>query len=41
MYKLPYWVDINKIDWDCLSINSNAIDILKKNLDKINWDGYH
>ena len=30
MFKLKDWVDINKIDWDCLSLNSNAIELLKK-----------
>jgi hypothetical protein len=32
------WIDINKLDWDALSINPNAIaiDLLEKNIDKIN-----
>jgi len=37
MYKLRNWVDINKIDWNQLSLNPNAIDILSKNMDKIDW----
>jgi len=31
------WIDIEKLDWDMLSININAIDLLKENPDKINW----
>ena len=27
----------NKIDWDNLSLNSNAISLLKENKDKIDW----
>jgi hypothetical protein len=30
MLKLRDWIDINKIDWDTLSINPNAIELLKK-----------
>ena len=37
-YVLLDWIDKDKIDWDYLSSNSNAIDLLKKNQDKINWD---
>jgi len=37
MYKLRSWIDVNKINWDYLSENSNAIDLLEKNMDKINW----
>ena len=37
MYKLRSWVDINKIDWIELSENPNAIILLEKNKDKINW----
>ena len=36
MYKLKQWV---KIDWMCLSVNSNAIPLLEKNPDKIYWEG--
>ena len=31
-------LDPNKINWDFLSINPNAIDLLKNNQDKIDWD---
>jgi len=31
------WINIKKLDWDMLSINPNAIDLLKENKDKINW----
>ena len=37
MFKLLDWIDINKINWDNLSLNSNAMELLKKNQDKINW----
>ena len=30
-------IDINKLEWDSLCINSNAIDLLENNIDKINW----
>jgi len=39
MYKLRDWIDINKIVWYSLSRNPNAIDLLEKNNDKINWMG--
>ena len=29
----------NKIDWQLLSENPNAIHILEQNLDKVDWDG--
>jgi hypothetical protein len=32
---LDYKTDL--IDWDFLSANPNAIDLLKENQDKINW----
>ena len=38
MLKLRDWVNINKINWDGLSINPNAIELLKENQDKINWE---
>jgi hypothetical protein len=38
MLKLRDWVDINKIDWNGLSLNTNAIDLLKENKDNINWN---
>ena len=37
MLKLLDWIDINKIDWNTLSLNENAIELLKKNKNKINW----
>ena len=37
MLKLRDWVDINKLDWNTLSENPNAIKLLKENKDKINW----
>ena len=36
-YELRKWIDINKIDWDWLSTNPNAIDLLKTNQNKIDW----
>ena len=38
IYKLRDWIDKNKVDWNYLSKNPNAIEILKENKDKINWD---
>ncbi len=38
MLKLRDWIDINKLNWEHLSINPNAIELLKENQDKINWD---
>ena len=41
--KLRDWVDEEKLDWECLSSNPNAIHILEKNLAspeglvKVNW----
>ena len=37
MLKLRDWIDINKLYWDLLSLNTNAIELLKKNKNKINW----
>ena len=39
-YKLKNWININYINWHCLSMNPNAIavlrtELLKENLDKI------
>ena len=36
-YKLKSWIKIDKLNWDYLSININAIDLLRENQDKINW----
>jgi hypothetical protein len=35
MYKFYDWIDFDKIYWPYLSENSNAVNILEKNLDKI------
>lgn len=35
--KLRDWIDISKLNWDCLSENPNAIDLIKENQDKINF----
>jgi hypothetical protein len=37
IYKLLDWIDINKLNWDYLSKNKYAIDLLKDNPNKINW----
>ena len=37
MLKLRDWIDINKINWECLSFNPNAMELLKENKDKIFW----
>ncbi len=37
MLKLRDLVDINKIDWVSLSLNPNAIELLKENQDKIDY----
>ena len=35
--KLRKWIPIDKVDWDELSINPNAIHIIENNLDKVKW----
>ena len=35
--KFRDWIDINKIDWEFLSRNPNAIHLLEQNLNKIDW----
>ena len=35
--KLRNWIDENKLDWNNLSSNPNAIELLKENKDKIDW----
>ena len=35
VYKLLDWIDINKLYWDGLSRNPNAINLLKNNIDKV------
>ena len=37
MLKLRDWIDIDKIDWNYLCENPNAIKLLKENKTKINW----
>ncbi len=34
-YKLRDWVNTDNIYWYCLSLNTNDINLLEKNLDKI------
>ncbi len=36
-YKLREFIDENKLNWVYLSGNSNAIELLKENPDKISW----
>ena len=31
------WIDIEWLSWDALSVNPNAMDLLKNNQDEINW----
>ena len=38
-YKLLDWIDINKLDWDGLSKNPGAINLLEKNTDNIELIG--
>jgi hypothetical protein len=38
LYKLQDWVDLDKLDWSGLSINSNAIHLLENNQYKIDWN---
>ena len=33
----PFSEHINKLDWESLSYNPNAISLLEDNIDKINW----
>ena len=37
IYKLKDWININQLNWNSLSENSNAIHLLEQNPDKINW----
>ena len=39
LVELRSWINRDKINWDELSSNPNAILMLEKNQDKINW-GY-
>ncbi len=38
MWKLSYWIDKDKLIWEELSLNPNAIYLLESNPNKINWD---
>ena len=38
VYKLLDWIDVKKLDWNYLSMNPNAIELLRANQDKINWN---
>jgi hypothetical protein len=35
--KLLDWIDINRLDWNGLSSNINAIDLLKENTEHLDW----
>ena len=37
MLKLRKWININKINWNVLTDNPNAIKLFKENKNKINW----
>jgi hypothetical protein len=37
MLKLRNWIDINKLNWVYLSLNPNAMELLKENQNKLNW----
>ena len=39
-YELRDWISCDKIDFDCLSSNQAAIDLLKINEEKINWASF-
>lgn len=36
-YELLDWIDINKLNWQMLSLNPHAIELLTANQDKIDW----
>ena len=36
--KILDWVLLDKIDWEILSSNPNAIHLLEQNIDKIDWN---
>ena len=38
-YVLKDWIPLEKLDWKYLSSNPNAIELLKANPQKINWEG--
>jgi hypothetical protein len=37
IYELLDWINIEKVEWRHLSGNPNAIHLLEKNQDKVNW----
>ena len=37
MCKLRDWIQLEKLDWEMLSKNLNAIHLLEQNLEKISW----
>ncbi len=37
IYKLRDWIDVDKLNLNCLSANQNAIHLLEQNPDKIDW----
>ena len=38
VWKLRDWIDINKLNWDYLCLNPNAIELLKENQDSYSFD---
>jgi len=36
--KLRDWINIDNLNWEGLSTNPNAIDLLKENQEKIDWN---
>jgi len=38
IWKLRNWINESKLNWNWLSSNPNAIELLEKNQDKIDWD---
>ena len=38
IWKLRDWIDVDKINWDNLSLNKNAINLLERNLEKISLE---
>ena len=38
IWKLRDWIDIKKLNWNILSLNSNAIHLFKENPEKLLWD---
>ncbi len=38
VYKILEWINIDNIEWDVLSENKNAIELLKQNKNRINWN---